>query len=92
VNGRDVASELRESECGADGCGCGPGATCRVWRHDGRDYEEAPAGLIVDAILAELNAGTPRVDSPPAAYELPDNLLRVFAAKDAGAPAGGCCG
>lgn len=92
VNGRDIATQALESECGADECGCGPGASCRVWRYAGREYTEAPVGLIVDAVLAELYAGTPRADSPLAAYELPDNLRRVFAAKDAGAPAGGCCG
>jgi hypothetical protein len=92
VNGRDIALQPLESECGADECGCGPGASCRVWRYAGREYAEAPVGLIVDALLAELYAGTPRTHAPPAAYELPDNLRRVFAAKDAGAPAGGCCG
>jgi hypothetical protein len=91
VNGRDIALELLESECGADACGCGPGASCRVWRYGGREYTEAPVGLIVDAVLSELYAGATPADSPVAAYELPDNLVRVFAAKDAGAPGGGCC-
>jgi hypothetical protein len=91
LNGRDIASEAVESECGADVCGCGSGASCRVWRYLGREYTEAPVGLIVDAVLSELYAGTARADSPAAAYELPDNLVRVFAAKDAGAPGGGCC-
>lgn len=92
VNGRDIAPETLESECGADGCGCGPGASCRVWRYGGREYTEAPVGLIIDAVLAELYAGTTRADSPAAAYELPDNLVRVFTAKDAETPGGGCCG
>jgi hypothetical protein len=92
VNGRDIAVEALESECGADACGCEPGASCRVWRYHGREYTEAPVGLIVDAILSELYAGTARADSPAAAFELPDNLVRVFAAKHAGAPGGGCCG
>jgi hypothetical protein len=92
VNGRDIASERLESECGATGCGCGPGASCRLWSYRGRHYPSAPAGLIVDSILSELYGGTTGVSSPAAAYELPDNLARVFAAKDAGAPVGsGCC-
>ena len=91
VNGHDITPGPLESECGADECGCGPGASCRVWRYAGRDHEEAPVGLIVDAVLAEVYAGTPRAEPPAAAYELPDNLVRVFAAKDAGAPGNGCC-
>jgi len=91
VNDRDIALEPLESECGVDVCGCGPGVSCRVWRYGGRDYTEAPVGLIVDAVLSELYAGATRPDSLAAAYELPDNLVRVFAAKDAVAPGGGCC-
>lgn len=89
VNGRDIATEALETECGADACGCGPGASCRVWRYAGREHGEAPVGLIVDAVLAGLSAETARADSPAPANELPDKLVRVFAAKDAGAPAGG---
>ena len=88
VNGRDIAPEPRESECGADGCGCGPGASCRVWRYRGRDYAAAPVGLIVDAVLAELYGGSDATDPPAAPYELPDNLERVFAAKRRSAAAG----
>ncbi len=92
VNGRDIAPELRESECGANGCGCGPGVSCRSWRYGGREYPEAPVGLIVDAILSALYAGEGHALSAAPAYELPDNLRRVFAAKEAGASEGGCCG
>jgi hypothetical protein len=92
VNGRDIALEPLESECGPDACGCGPGVSCRVWRYGGREYTEAPVGLIIDAVLSELYAEATRADSLAAAYELPDNLVRLFAAKDAGAPDGGCCG
>jgi hypothetical protein len=91
VNGRDIAPEPLESECGADSCGCGPGVSCRLWRHHGRDYTDAPVGLIVDAVLAELYAGAPGRESPAEPYELPEKLARVLAASDAGTPSGGCC-
>ena len=91
VNGRDIALEALESECGADACSCGPGASCRLWRYAGREYAEAPVGLIVDAVLSELYAGTTPGDPPSAAHEPADNPLPVFAAKDAGARRGGCC-
>jgi hypothetical protein len=89
VNGRDIAPDVRESECGPDGCGCAPGTSCRVWSYGGRDHVEAPVALIVDAVLAELYAGSPRADAPAREHALPDNLARVFAA---GASTGGCCG
>lgn len=87
VNGRDIAPEPLESECGDDGCGCGTGASCRLWRYGGRSYGEAPVGLIVDAVLSEIYADGPRAEPPAPAHELPDNLARVFAAGG-----GGCCG
>jgi hypothetical protein len=91
VNGRDIALELRESPCAPGGCSCGAGASCRVWPHDGVDHDEAPVGLIVDAVLAELYGDASSTHATPA-YVLPDKLMRVFAAKAAGAPGGGCCG
>jgi hypothetical protein len=91
VNGRDVAFELLESECEANVCSCGVGASCRVWRYGGQEHTEAPVGLIVEAVLAELYAAAPRADAAAAPYELPENLARVFAAKEAGAPGSGCC-
>ena len=78
-------TEPLESECGADGCGCGPGASCRVWRYAGADHTAAPVGLIVDAILSALYAAPAMADAPTS-YEVPDNLIRVLAGGR-----GGCC-
>jgi len=86
VDGRDISPEPLESECGADGCGCGPGASCRLWRYAGADHSAAPVGLIVDAILSALYAGPAAADTPTS-YEVPDNLIRVLAGAR-----GGCCG
>lgn len=87
VNGRDIAPGLRESECGAGACSCGPSASCRVWHYRGHDHDAAPVGLIVDAVLAELYGGGAVPAAPPdAPYELPEKLERTLAA------GGGCCG
>lgn len=51
---------------------CG-GVDCRVWVWKGREYTEAPKAMIVEAILRE------------AAFELPENLRKFFAAGKA------CC-
>ena len=84
VNGRDIAPELRESECGAGACNCGPSASCRVWHYRGHDHDAAPVGLIVDAVLAELYGGAVPAEQPHAPYELPEKLERALTA------GGGC--
>jgi len=62
---------------------CG-GVDCRVWVWKGREYTEAPKAMIVEAILRE------------AAFELPENLRRIFAARGASccdpAAKASCCG
>lgn len=96
IDGVDIAGELVEFECADCGelCGCGAGVDCRVWRYRGQDYEQAPAGLIVEALAAAVGGFRP----PPAAalsFEVPGNLKRVFAARAAGsagdAPESACC-
>jgi hypothetical protein len=90
VNGSDIAPDLLESECGDGACGCGGGATCRVWTYGGRRHNEAPAGLIVDAILGELYGRATLADTVTEQYEVPDNLVRVFEQTERSG--GGCCG
>lgn len=84
VNGKDIALELRESNCGecGDACGCNGAVDCRVWVWQGQEYTEAPKAMIVDAILREVYGGAehPAAMAPPAA--LPENLERYFAGKE----------
>jgi len=95
LDGRDIALELRESDCGdcGDLCGCAGGVDCRVWVWQGREYTEAPRAMIIDALLGAY--GAPAVEpARVAAYRLPENLRAFFAARAAGAAAtaGACCG
>jgi hypothetical protein len=84
INGRDVALELKERPCGSEACACGDGEqiACRLWMYRGREYLQAPVGLIVDALLGELygDVTSPR-PAAPERYELPDNLESFFAGK-----------
>jgi hypothetical protein len=98
VNGRDLAFELKESACGCDVCtdGSGEPIACRDWTYRGKEYTEAPVGLIVDAILGEVYGGAGRrATTPDDAYEVPENLERFFAAEGPGcgspAEAESCC-
>jgi hypothetical protein len=94
IDGRDLAFETLESRCDSctDLCGGAEGTDCRVWQYQGEEYTEAPVGLIVEALLKVMGAGTdtPSVAAP--AYEgVPANLKRFFAGRSGAARADACC-
>jgi uncharacterized protein DUF2703 len=93
VNGRDIAGELIESSCSECGelCGCDGAVNCRVWDYRGERHTEAPTGLIVEAIFAEVGAsGTPRSEETPF-MDVPENLKRFFAGTGVARDASSCC-
>ncbi len=86
VNGRDIAGALQESACAdcGDLCGCGEETDCRVWTYEGREYTEAPVGLIVEAILGAVYRGVAPVAHAARSYEdVPANLKHLYAGKAA---------
>lgn len=85
INGRDLPIELRESRCGdcTTLCGGAEGTDCRVWVWRGREYTEAPKGLIVDAILRAYPAAGEVREPVQGKFVLPENLRRFFDAKAA---------
>ncbi len=92
VNGRDIALELRESRCDSEACACtaggGDAIDCRLWVYQGQEHTEAPVPMIVDAILSAVYGGA-AAGLPAAPTEVPENLLRLFRAREAAATA--CC-
>jgi hypothetical protein len=84
INGRDIALDLRESNCGdcGDICGCQGQVDCRVWVWKGKEFTEAPKALIVDALLRAYGQawGPP---SKPRSFQLPENLRKFFKARSA---------
>jgi len=93
VNGRDMTFETLESRCEdcTDLCGGDEGTSCRVWRHRGREYTEAPVGLVVDALLREI-VGVDRTLAAVGEYAgVPDNLRRFFERKSARELGPSCC-
>ena len=102
VGGRDITFETQESACGScsELCGCSEGTDCRVWSYQGQEHEEAPVGLVVEALLSEIVGTaqrTPAASSASDTYEVPENLRRFFAGKAAKAStskpaaAAACC-
>lgn len=96
INGKDIALELRESQCDAcESCSCNGTVDCRVWVFQGQEYTAAPKAMIVDAILREVYGNTlsPQSQTTLTHDEVPENLRRFFAgkAKEAASEATSCC-
>jgi hypothetical protein len=92
VNGRDLVLEAVESKCDSctDLCGCEEGTSCRVWKYRGKEYNEAPVELVVEAILDQLR-DNPTLELPP--YPgVPENLRQFFASRARrSAESAACC-
>jgi hypothetical protein len=82
INGHDIALELRESRCSScESCSCNGTVNCRVWVFQGKEYLEAPKGLIIDSILREVYGGGHGVRRTKPSDQVPENLRRFFAGK-----------
>lgn len=83
IDGRDIALETRESDCGdcSDISGCEGQVACRVWVWQGEEHVEAPEALIVDAVLRAYEQPWTPVPEPSSQFRLPDNLRKFFEAK-----------
>ncbi|PRR72555.1 DUF2703 domain-containing protein [Neomoorella humiferrea] len=82
INGQDIQLDVRESLCESCGDLCGEDVDCRVWVYQGKEYTEAPKGMIIEAILKHVYGGG--IEAPAEREplkELPENLKRFFAAK-----------
>ena len=94
VNGRDIALELRETACDscAGACGCDSSIACRVWLYEGKEYNEAPVPLLINALLAEVY-GCQSASEPLSSrsFALRENLKQFFVAKAAKKPPDSCC-
>ena len=94
VNGHDIAGELIESSCSECGelCGCGGGVDCRVWDYRGEQHTEAPIGIIVEAILAEIIGPASAARSEERRSSgMPENLKRFFDGVCAATNTSSCC-
>ncbi|WP_338824015.1 hypothetical protein MHOCP_21570 [Moorella humiferrea] len=82
INGQDIQLDVRENLCESCGDLCGEEVDCRVWVYQGKEYTEAPKGMIIEAILKHVYGGGMEAPAPKEPLkELPANLKRFFAAK-----------
>jgi len=76
VNGVDICTELKESDCKDCGDLSGCSVDCRVFVYDGKDYEQPPAAMIIGGIMRVLHGAQIQTEQKP--YTLPDNLTKYF--------------
>jgi hypothetical protein len=80
INGKEIVFQTRESKCDScsDLCGCAEGTSCRVWEYRGQQFDEAPVGLVVEAILTAVFGGG-RTSKPLSPFTgISDNLKQFF--------------
>jgi hypothetical protein len=94
INGKDIALEFRESRCeSCEACAGNVPVNCRVWVFQGKEYTEAPKGMIIDAILREVYSAPlsqEPLERPRKSREVPENLRRFFSGK-AATKQSSCC-
>lgn len=84
VNGKDIALEFRESRCAScEACACNGAVNCRVWVFQGKEYNEAPKAMIIDAILREVYGPMAAQESSVQSRDVPEDLRRFFKGKAA---------
>ena len=81
LNGRDIAQDIRESQC--ESCGDltenNTMVDCREWHYRGKVYSAAPIALLVEALMgAMLKIDDMPPVTPAPITELPKNLIRYF--------------
>jgi hypothetical protein len=81
LNGRDIAQDIRESEC--ESCGDltnnNISVDCREWHYRGKVYSSAPVPLLVEALMGAMLKIDEMPPVAPAPLEaLPENLQRYF--------------
>jgi len=80
INGCDICSEVKESDCGCCGEISGTQVDCRVFEYEGTLYEVPPKAMLAEAILKMAFTSAGNCCSEP--FELPKNLKTFFAGKE----------
>ena len=81
LNGRDIAQDIRESQC--ESCGDltenNTMVDCREWHYRGKVYSAAPIALLIEALMdAMIKIDEMPPVTPAPLKELPENLRRYF--------------
>lgn len=80
VNGQDICTSVKESDCGCCGNISGTDVDCRIFEYEGKSYEVPPKAMLAEAILQGVFA--PAGKQSHSGYTLPDNLKSFFNGKE----------
>lgn len=87
INGRDIQLEATESHCSS--CSSlveDEPIDCRSWEYKGESFDAPPTAMIIEAIVMHVFDAAPHEDKEKTeSYQVPENLKRFFAAREAGA-------
>ena len=78
INGKDIALDVKETQCKECGDLCNDNVDCRVWTYEGADYNEPPKEMIVNAILREIYSDKKIESAKNEPYVLPENLAKFY--------------
>lgn len=78
INGKDIVLETTETPCKDCGDLCGDNVDCRSWVYEGKEYNEPPKAMIVNAILKEVYGGSSSKPRTKEEYVIPENLEVFF--------------
>lgn len=94
INSEDIQLEAKESHCSS--CSSlveGEPVDCRSWEYQGESFDAPPTAMIIEAIVLHVFDKQPAgTDEKNAAYQVPENLKRFFAARSGNAASSDSCG
>lgn len=87
INGHDIQLEAMESHCSS--CSSlveDDPVDCRSWEYKGESFDTPPTAMLIEAIVMHVfDAAPSKGKVKPERYQVPENLKRFFAAREAGA-------
>lgn len=92
INGQDISSTVKETDCACCGEISGAATDCRVFEYEGQIYEVPPASMLAEAVLKGVFVSAEK--SVEEEYTMPENLKNFFSGKAAKQSCGcskGCC-
>jgi len=80
IDGKELPIEFKENNCDSCGDFCGDNVDCRIWVHNGEEYESAPTEMLIELISDYIN-GKNNLLPLDSKYTIPENIIHFFSAR-----------